>query len=340
MINLALIGYGNWGPKLFRNFITNAKFKLIALAEKDLAKQKEVKKLYPDVKIYDDGIDVIVNPSIDAVVIACPVKFHYSLAKKALLEGKHVLVEKPMCENQSQAKELIELANQKNLTLMVDHTLLFTGAVKKIKQLCHEKQLGDISYFDATRVNLGMFQPDVSVLWDLGPHDLAVMDYIFDEEPSHIEASGFCHVNRQLNDMAFITLYFPSKKIAHFKFSWMSPVMIRQTIIGGSKKMLVWNDLNPDQKLKIYDTKIIINPKDNKDNKDKIIMPRYSTGDVLSPKIDLEGALVGVTHHFADVIMGREKSLMDGVKGLRILKILEIAEQKINNNLKNTTPFY
>ena len=196
--------------------------------------------------------DVLTSPEIDAVAVITPVSTHFELAKKALENGKHVFVEKPFTATAAQAEELINLAEQKKLTIMVDHTFIFTGAVRKIKELVDKKVLGDLYYYDSVRVNLGLFQRDVNVIWDLAPHDFAVMDYLIDEKPAAVAASGKAHVNG-MEDTAYVTVHFSNNMIAHFNVNWLSPVKVRTTLIGGEKKMLVWNDLEPDEKIKIYD---------------------------------------------------------------------------------------
>src|SRR3984957_8382988 len=226
--------------------------RVVAIAELSPNARKRAAKAYPDVDVTADACEVITSPKIDAIAIITPVWTHYELAKAALENGKHVFVEKPFTSNADQAQELIELAARKNLKIMVDHTFLFTGAVTKIKQLLHEGALGKLYYYDSTRVNLGLFQHDVNVVWDLAPHDLSIIDHLIHQTPEAISATGQTHLNGH-EDVAFITIYFPDKVIAHINVNWLSPVKVRTTLIGGEKKMLVWNDLEADEKIKIYD---------------------------------------------------------------------------------------
>jgi predicted dehydrogenase len=266
---------------------------------------------------------------VQGVVIATPVASHYPLAKQALLAGKHVFVEKPIAETAAQAQELTDLAKAKGLTLMIDHTFLFHPVVRRLKDLMDKDAFGKISYIDSLRVNLGLFQPDVNVLWDLAPHDLSIVDYLLDEEPSHIEATGYCHVNGQLPDIAYVTLHYGSRKVVHLNLSWMSPVKARRVAIGGSKKMAVWDDLDRDEPLRIYDSGITVMDQSTRET----VMPGYRIGDVYAPRMSGREALQGVADHFAAVIAGVETSVMDGGKGVRMLKILEAAQQKLDISL-------
>jgi predicted dehydrogenase len=247
-----LIGFGYWGPNLLRNFSLSPHFEVVAVAEPRADRRQRAGEQYDGLRLHESAEDVVAAPDLDAVVVASPVATHYEFARQALEQGKHVLVEKPLARTVAEGEELAALAERQGLTLLVDHTFLFTGAVQTIQQLCKTGELGRISYYDSMRVNLGLFQPDVNVLWDLGPHDISIMDYILDEVPVHIEASGYCHVNPRVPDIAYLTLHFASDAVAHFNLSWMSPVKVRRTAIGGLKRMLVWDDLNREEKIKIY----------------------------------------------------------------------------------------
>ena len=252
VVRFGVIGYGYWGPNVVRNLDQLEGSKVVAVSDKSPAALNRVAKSYPHVAFSQDSADVISSPDIDAIAVVTPVWTHYELAKAALENGKHVFVEKPFTSNAAQAEELIDLAARKNLKIMVDHTFLFTGAVKKIGQLLNDGTLGKIYYYDSTRVNLGLFQHDINVIWDLATHDLAIIDHLIKEAPEAISATGQNHLNGH-EDIAFMTIYFPNKVIAHINVNWISPVKIRTTLIGGEKKMLVWNDLEADEKLKIYD---------------------------------------------------------------------------------------
>lgn len=252
MVKFGVIGYGYWGPNVARNLNQLEEAKVLAVCDKSPQSRRRVQKAYPQVEVTSDPKELLLSTDIDAIAVVTPVWTHYELAKAALEHGKHIFVEKPFTSNAAQAEELINLAARKNLKIMVDHTFLFTGAVKKISQLLEEGTLGKLYYYDSTRVNLGLFQHDVNVIWDLAPHDLSIMDHLIHESPEAIVATGQTHLNG-FEDVAFITLYFPDKIIAHLNVNWLSPVKVRTTLIGGEKKMLVWNDLEADEKIKIYD---------------------------------------------------------------------------------------
>src|ERR1700693_2204986 len=252
MVKFGVVGYGYWGPNIVRNLSQLEEAEVVAVCDKSPASRGRIEKAHPHVHVTANADELMSSPDIDAIAVITPVWTHYELAKAALEHGKHVFVEKPFTSTTAQAEDLIELAARKNLKIMVDHTFLFTGAVQKIKQLLQEGALGKLYYYDSTRVNLGLFQHDVNVIWDLAPHDLAIIDHLIEETPEAIVATGQSHVNGH-EDVAFITLYFPDKVIAHINVNWMSPVKVRTTLIGGEKKMLVWNDLEADEKVKVYD---------------------------------------------------------------------------------------
>ena len=252
MIRIGVIGYGYWGPNIVRNLLSLDSAQVVAVCDTTPEAQSRAKHAYPSVQVTSEATEVLRSPDIDAVAIVTPVWTHFELAKAALENGKHVFLEKPLTSNAIQAENLIELAERKNLKIMVDHTFLFTGAVKKIRQLIDQGELGDLYYYDSTRVNLGLFQHDIDVIWDLAPHDLSIMDYLIRKEPEAVVATGQAHLNDHA-DVAFITIYFPHNTIAHINVNWLSPVKVRTTLIGGEKKMLVWNDLEADEKVKVYD---------------------------------------------------------------------------------------
>src|SRR2546430_7666658 len=252
MIRIGVIGYGYWGPNVVRNLRSLEGCQLAAVCDQSPVALQRVRQAYPDLPVTTNTYDLLTSPEIDAIAVVTPVSTHFDLAKVALENGKHVFVEKPFTSTTQQAEELIELAAQKNLTIMVDHTFLFTGAVRKIRELIDEGVLGDLYYYDSTRVNLGLFQHDVSVVWDLAPHDLSIIDFLIQDKPDAVIATGEAHLNG-LVDIAFITIYFPRNTIAHLNVNWLSPVKVRTTLIGGEKKMLVWNDLEADEKIKVYD---------------------------------------------------------------------------------------
>jgi predicted dehydrogenase len=271
-----------------------------------------------------DYRDIINSRSIDAVAVITPVSTHFDLARQALENGKHVFVEKPFTATSAQAEELIELADKKGLTIMVDHTFLFTGAVRKIKQLIEDDALGTLYYYDSVRVNLGLFQHDVSVVWDLAPHDLAIMDYVIKENPSAIVATGESHFNG-MEDIAYITVYLPNNIIAHFSVNWLSPVKVRTTLLGGEKKMLVWNDLDADEKIKIYDKGVNIENREGVYN----LLVSYRSGDMWAPRVEQQEALKLEAEYFVDCILNKKVPFNDGRAGLRVVKLLEASDESL-----------
>ena len=274
-----------------------------------------------------DADDIVTSSEIDAVAIVTSVSSHYELAKKALENGKHIFVEKPFTATSAQAEELVELAERKNLRIMVDHTFLFTGAVRKIKQLIDEGVLGPLYYYDSTRVNLGLFQHDVNVLWDLAPHDLSVMDYLIGLEPDLVVATGSAHVNC-LEDVAHLTVYFPNNVLAHINVNWLSPVKVRTTLVGGQKKMLVWNDLDPAEKVKVYDKGADVRTEQGVHQ----LLVSYRSGDMWAPKVEELEALQLETRYFLDCVTNGTKPFNDGQAGLRVVRILEAAEQSLRQH--------
>ena len=324
MIRVGIIGYGYWGPNITRNLHALDSMCVAAICDKNPAALARVRKTYPGIATCSDPADVLTSASIDAVAVITPVWTHYELAKAALQNGKHVFVEKPFTSNARQAEELIELAARKNLTIMVDHTFLFTGAVRKIRQLSEEGALGDLYYYDSLRVNLGLFQHDVSVLWDLAPHDLSIMDHLIKSEPEAIVATGEKHLNG-VQDVAFVTVYFPEKIIAHINVSWLSPVKIRTTLIGGKKRMVVWNDLVADEKVRVYDKGVQISSGEG------MWYPQvaYRSGDMWAPQLEQAEALQVELGYFADCIVNSKTPFNDGHAGLRVVRMLEAAENSM-----------
>ena len=285
---------------------------------------QKASRLYPGLHTTTDVAEVLTSPSIDAVAIVTPVWTHFELAKAALENGKHVFVEKPFTSTAQQAEELVELAARKNLRIMVDHTFLFTGAVKKIRELVDKGTLGPLLYFDSSRINLGLFQHDVSVVWDLAPHDLAIMDYVIREKAEAVVATGASHFNGHA-DMAFLTVYFPNNVLAHINVNWLSPVKVRMTLIGGRDKMLVWNDLEADEKIKIYDKGVTVSSKEGVYD----LLVSYRSGDVLAPKVDQTEALKAELGYFLDCVADGKTPFNDGEAGLRVVRMLEAADKSL-----------
>ena len=329
VLRVGVIGYGYWGPNIVRNISSLESCRLAAICDQNPAALKRAGRLYPGVQMTSDASEVLKSPEIDLIAVVTPVWTHFELAKTALENGKHVFVEKPFTSTSQQAEELIELAATKNLQIMVDHTFLFSGAVRKIRELVDNKTLGPLYYFDSTRVNLGLFQHDVSVVWDLAPHDLSIMDFILREKPDAVVATGAKHVN-DLADMAFITVYFPGNLIAHVNVNWLSPVKVRMTLIGGKDKMLVWNDIEPDEKIKVYDKGVdIANGQGVYD-----LLVSYRSGDVWAPKVEQTEALKIELGYFVECIQKGEVPVNDGAAGLRVVRLLEAAETSLNQRGK------
>ena len=325
VVRFGVIGYGYWGPNVVRNLDQLDGSRVVAVSDKSAAALKRAAKAYPHALVSPDSTDIISSPDIDAVAVVTPVWTHYELTKAALENGKHVFVEKPFTSTAAQAEELINLAAQKNLKIMVDHTFLFTGAVKKIRQLLNEGVLGNVYYYDSTRVNLGLFQHDINVIWDLAPHDLSIIDNVIKEEPEAISATGQTHLNGH-EDIAFITIYFPNKVIAHINVNWISPVKIRTTLIGGEKKMLVWNDLEADEKLKIYDKGVDVKSQEGVYNR----LVSYRSGDMWAPQVEQVEALKVELNYFIECITKDTEPFNDGHAGLKVVRMLEAANHSLS----------
>ena len=325
-IKFGVVGYGYWGPNIVRNLQGIENVEIAAVCDKSSTARRRVHKNHPQIYVMTDASEVMTSPEIDAVAIVTPVWTHFELAKQALENGKHIFVEKPFTSNVRQAEELINLAQRKNLKIMVDHTFVFTGAVRKIKQLLHEGLLGKLYYYDSTRVNLGLFQHDINVVWDLAPHDLSILDYVLEQSPEALVATGQKHLNG-LEDIAFITLYFPDSVIAHVNVNWLSPVKVRTTLIGGEKKMLVWNDLEADEKIKVYDKGV------KRTNGDGVYDLRvsYRAGDMWAPRVDQLEALKLETQYFVDCILNNQTPFNDARAGLRVVRILEAVDRSLSN---------
>jgi len=324
-MKFGVIGYGYWGPNIVRNLMALEGSQVVAIAEINGQARQRAQKAYPGVRITSDAMDIIAAPDIDAVAVVSPVWTHYNLTKTALENGKHVFVEKPFTSTSVQGEELINLAAQKNLIIMVDHTFLFTGAVRKIRQLLDDGALGNLYYYDSTRVNLGLFQHDVNVLWDLAPHDLSIMDYLIKGDPEAIVATGQGHLNGH-EDVAFMTLYFPQKVIAHINVNWLSPVKVRTTLIGGEKRMLVWNDLEADEKLKIYDKGVEMSSREGVYE----LLVSYRSGDMWAPQIEQGEALRLEMSYFVECVASGKQPFNNGCAGLRVVRMLEAASESLN----------
>lgn len=327
MVNIGIIGYGYWGPNLVRNFFAANDCRIKSVADSKSERLQQLEKIYPSIQGDKDAENLIYDPNIDALVIATPVSTHFSLAKKAISEGKHVLIEKPMTSSVKEAEILMNLAEQKKVLLMVDHTFLYTGAVQKIKQLLTDQELGTIKYLDSTRINLGLFQSDINVLWDLAPHDLSILNYLVNERPYSVNARGISHTGNNIENIAYLTVNYESGFIAHFNCSWTSPVKVRMMLIGGNKKMILYNDLEPTEKIKVYDTGY----SHSNDEERKQVLVDYRTGDIHVPKLVTTEALLGMANDFIQCIMESKKPRSNSSLGLDVVKILEAADKSIKN---------
>jgi predicted dehydrogenase len=326
MIRLGVIGYGYWGPNLVRNFVEARGSQLIAVSDLRPERLAFVKGRYPAIKTTTDHRDLLVDPNIDAIAIATPVSTHYEIAMQALKAGKHVLVEKPMTATSEQAIRLVEEAERLSRILMVDHTFVYTGAVRKIRDLVEQNELGEIYYYDSVRVNLGLFQHDVNVIWDLAVHDLSIMDYVLGVFPVAVSATGMSHLSGQPENVAYVTLFFETNMIAHLHVNWLSPVKVRRTLVGGSLKMIVYDDLEPSERIKVYDKGVTVN-KSSESVYQMLI--GYRTGDMWAPQLDITEALRVEALHFLRCIEKGERPLTDGEAGLRVVKVLEAATQSM-----------
>ncbi len=327
MVRIGVIGCGYWGPNLIRNFVTFPGTELVWVCDLDEIRLQKVLRPYPSVQQTTDLEEVLKDDGVDAIAIATPVHTHFPIAKACLESGKHVLIEKPLASSVAQGEELVNLAEKNNLRLMCDHTFCYTGAVRKIRDIVKSGTLGELLYFDSVRVNLGLFQQDVNVVWDLAPHDLSIVDFVVDEKPVLVSAHGVSHAGNDLENIAYISLGYQNSFIAHFHVNWLSPVKVRKTMIAGSEKMLVWNDLDQAEKIKIYDKGIKVK-QGEREQKERLLVS-YRSGDMYAPRIDQVEALSLMVKEFADCIQENRPALTDGDAGLRVLRILDAANRSI-----------
>ncbi len=330
MLTFGVIGYGYWGPNVVRNLVAIKETDVKMICDLDPAKLERAAAFYPGIDTTADPDQIFQDPDIDVVAVITPVSTHYNLAKRALEHGKHIFVEKPFTFNTKQAEELITLAEQRGCKIMVDHTFLFTGAVQRIRREINDGSLGEIYYYDSTRVNLGLFQQDVNVIWDLAPHDFSILDFLLEKKAVSISALGIDHFGRDIENIAYVTMYFEDKMIAHFTFNWLSPVKIRHTLIGGSKQMLVWDDLQTDEKIKIYDKGVAV---DTQEGIYKSLID-YRLGDMHSPHIPHAEALKQELLHLVECIEKDQTPINDGHAGLRVVRMLEATDESLKNSGK------
>jgi predicted dehydrogenase len=329
MIGVAVVGYGYWGPNLVRNFWDIPGAQLIWVCDLQTERLAGVRSRYPAVEITEDFDTVLRDPRVDAVAISTPVSTHFSLAMRALKAGKSVFVEKPIAASSEQAQRLIDEARRRGLVLAVDHTFVHTGAVRKMREII-QGGLGDIYYYDSVRVNLGLFQHDVSVVWDLAVHDLSIMDFVLPQQPIAVSATGMSHVAGEPENIAYLCLHFAGNLIAHIHVNWLAPVKVRRTLVGGSQKMIVYDDLEPSEKIKVYDKGITLNGTPAKrGEKVHQMLVGYRAGDMMAPQLDMAEALGTELREFVSCIEHGGTPIADGEAGLRVVRILEAATQSL-----------
>jgi predicted dehydrogenase len=326
-IGIAVIGCGYWGPNLIRNFAEESRAQVRWVCDLDANKLASVHRRYPSVRTTTQCQEVLADPQVEAIVIATPVQTHHTLARAALHAGKHVLIEKPLADQAALAEDLVAQAQRYERILLVDHTFVYTGAVRYLKKFYEESLLGDLWYIDSVRINLGLFQHDVNVVWDLAPHDLSIVTHLIGQDPLTVQATGTCHTGNHIEDVAYLTLNFDNNLIAHFHVNWLSPVKVRQMIFGGRDRMVIYNDLELLEKLRIYDRGIEVKA----DNREGIynLLVNYRSGDMWAPALDGTEALKVEVGHFLDCIEYGEKPITDGAAGLRVVKILEAAQMSM-----------
>jgi predicted dehydrogenase len=324
-IKTGVIGYGYWGPNLVRNLLETEGAEVVSCADLRPDRRAIAQKRYPTLKVVPDAEAIIDDPALEAVVIATPLSTHFDFAKRAIQQGKHVLIEKPMARTAAEAEELIELADDHGVVLMVDHTFIYTGAVRRMKELLTTGELGELYYFDSVRVNLGIFQRDTDVLWDLAPHDLSILSHLIPQAPKYVAAVGADHVGQGFADMVYLTISFANSFLAHIHVNWLSPVKVRQTLIGGDRRMLVYDDMEPTEKVRVYDSGIKVTTQEGI----YATLVDYRTGDMWAPKLDVREALSVECAHFIDCVRFKKMPWTGGSAGLAVVRLLEAASKSL-----------
>ena len=326
MINVGVIGYGYWGPNVARNLAEAPASRIVAISDLKPERLARALERHPAARATTDYREVLADPAIDAIAVATPVASHSEIALEALRAGKHVLVEKPLATSSEQTLRLIDEAARRKLVLMVDHTFVYTGAVRKIHELVAANGMGEIYYYDSVRVNLGLFQHDVNVIWDLAVHDLSILDYVLPNRPSAVAATGSSHITGEHENIAYLTLYFDGSLLAHVHVNWLAPVKIRRTLIGGSRRMIVYDDLEPSEKVKLYDRGVTVT--DEPESVYQMLIG-YRIGDMWAPQLDMTEALRTEVMHFVRCIEGQDQPITGGEAGLRVVTILEAATRSM-----------
>ncbi|MDC0175542.1 Gfo/Idh/MocA family oxidoreductase [Planctomycetaceae bacterium] len=325
-IRVAVVGYGYWGPNLVRNFSGLDGCEVTVVCDPDPESLERASRLYPAIRLTASVDELLAGEDIDAVAIATPVSSHFELARRVIESGRHVLIEKPMTSTAEESRQLIDLADAADVVLMVDHTFLYTGAVRKIRELIDDDELGTPFYFDSERISLGLLQQDINVVWDLAPHDLSILQFLFDEQPERLQAVGFRHVGSEREEMASLTLVYPSGLHAQVRVSWLSPVKVRRTLIGGSRRMVVFDDVEPSEKVRVYDKGVAL---DLAGEEVTPLKPIYRAGDVHIPMLDRTEALQVEATHFLECIRGGHQPLTGGPEGLAVVELLEAADRSM-----------
>jgi predicted dehydrogenase len=327
-LRIGVIGFGYWGPNLVRNFASLERSTVTAVADLDESKLRQMQKIHPATRATRNASELIASDDVDAVAIATPVASHFQLAEEALLAGKHVLIEKPLARTSDQARSLMELADRQQRVLFVDHTFVYTGAVRAMRSLIQQGELGELYYFDSARINLGLLQPDVNVLWDLATHDLSILLYLVEQSPASVRAIGHSYIAAEREETAFLHLQYASGFHAHIRVSWLSPVKMRLTLVGGANKMIVYDDVEPSDKVRVYDRGVAWDMSGEEVTTSK---PIYRAGDVLIPKLDRSEALRVEAEHFLDCIEHGERPITGGPEGLAVVRLLEAAEKSLKS---------
>lgn len=330
-LRAGVIGCGYWGPNLVRNFSRNPGSQVTAVCDTRADRVRRVGSEFRVPLVTGDAALVCTSPEVDLVVIATPSFTHFELAKTAIEAGKHVLVMKPLATRVEEAEELCLLAERQGVLLAVDHTFVFTGAVRKMKELVDQGEIGDLYYFDSVRINLGLIQTDVNVIWDLAPHDVSIMDYLIRDEPVAVSATGACHGGSPTENIAYVNVHYGGSLLAHVHVNWLAPAKVRQTIVGGSKRMMIYDDMEPSEKLKVYDKGVLIS-QDTTAESEYPWMISYRSGDMHAPKLDTTEALAVEVENIIQSAAGRTTLISDGAAGLRVVRILDAAQRSIDQD--------
>lgn len=325
-IPVGIIGAGYWGPNLIRNFSTCARTEAVAVCDANPDRLQAIGRTFKDVKLVS-SVDQLLELGVKAVAIATPVSTHFPIAQRCLEAGLHVMVEKPLAGSVAEAQALVDLAAKRDRVLMVDHTYLFGNPVRMIRKIVHSGELGELYYVDSVRINLGLFQRDINVIWDLAPHDLSIVDYVLNSEARSISAWGCGHANADIEDTAYVNVDYGDQLLANFHVNWLSPMKVRQMIFAGSKKSVVFNELNPTEPIKVYSSGIDLTAASAEEQ--RRVMVGYRSGDIWSPHVEPGEALQGVVSHFAECIQEGKTPISDGRMGLRIVRQLEAATRSV-----------